>query len=84
MPRYPYGRILPLVGPNPGFDNETGHGIVNAHHALQLLDEPNVLVHGNAVGGGTSTKIATLSPWILLDNRWGIAAGHYYQVTGII
>ncbi len=62
-----------------GFDNETGYGIINANKALQLLDEPNVLYHYNSTGG-TSVKTQTFSQWILLDNRWGIAAGTYLSV----
>jgi hypothetical protein len=64
---------------DPGFDQNTGHGIVNAHSALQLIDEPNVLYHYNSIGG-SAVKLNTFSPWILLNNRWGIAAGSYYQV----
>src|SRR5690606_5097818 len=30
--------------------------------------------------GGSAVKLNTFSPWILLNNRWGIAAGSYYQV----
>jgi hypothetical protein len=67
------------AGPTLGFDNETGFGRVNAKNALQLLAPPNVLYHYTSTGG-TSTKIATISPWIILDNRWGIAAGSYFNV----
>ena len=62
-----------------GFDNETGHGIVNAHNALSLLDDPNELYHYNSVGG-TSAKVQDLSQWILISGRWGLAAGTYYNV----
>lgn len=62
-----------------GFDNQTGHGIANAGNALQLLAEPNVLYHYNSIGG-TSTKIFTFPSWILLSNRWGLAAGTYHSV----
>ncbi|MBN1650452.1 MAG: S8 family serine peptidase [Bacteroidales bacterium] len=62
-----------------GFDNETGHGIVNANNALQLLDEPNEVFHYNTTGG-TSVKTQTLSQWILLSNQWGLAAGTYTNV----
>lgn len=63
----------------PGFDNETGHGIINAQNALELLDEPNRLFHYNSIGG-TSVKTQTFSKWILLSNRWGLAAGTYLNV----
>lgn len=62
-----------------GFDNETGFGIVDANAALQLLNQPNVLYHYNSIGG-TSIKTQTLSQWILVSNRWGLAAGTYYSV----
>ena len=62
-----------------GFDNETGYGIVDAYAALQLLNQPNVLYHYNSIGG-TSVKTQTFSQWILLSNRWGLAAGTYYSV----
>lgn len=62
-----------------GFDNETGHGIVNARNALQLLDEPNEVFHYNSVGG-TSVKTQNISKWILLSGRWGIAPGTYLDV----
>lgn len=62
-----------------GYDNDTGFGIVNANNALQLLAPPNVLHHYTSTGG-TSTKIATISRWILLDNRWGLAAATYFGV----
>jgi len=62
-----------------GFDNDTGYGIVNANNALRLLAPPNVLYHYTSTGG-TSTKIATISRWILLDNRWGLAAATYFGV----
>lgn len=62
-----------------GYDNETGNGIVNARNALQLIAEPNILYHYNSVGG-TSTKTQTFSQWIILSNRWGIAAGTYLNV----
>ncbi len=67
------------VGPNIGFDNETGHGIVNANNALQLLNQPNVLYHYNSIGG-TSTFVQNFTQWTLLSNRWGLAAGAYYNV----
>ncbi|MFT3737646.1 MAG: S8 family serine peptidase [Breznakibacter sp.] len=62
-----------------GFDNETGHGIVNAHKALQLLDEPNGLYHYTSTGG-TSVKVQTIDKWILASGRWGLAAGTYLSV----
>jgi subtilase family serine protease len=62
-----------------GCDNETGYGIVNAHNALQLLSAPNVVTHGISTGG-TATKLQTLSQWILLDNRWGLAAASYGSI----
>lgn len=62
-----------------GFDEQTGYGIVNANNALQLLDEPNVLYHYNSVGG-TATMTENFSQWIILDNRWGISAGTYFDV----
>ena len=62
----------------PGFDEDTGHGIINAHHALQLLDEPNELYHWNA--GDNGVKVANLPKWILLSGRWGIAAAPYFDV----
>ena len=63
----------------PGFDIETGYGIVNANNALQLLAPPNVLYHYTSTGG-TATKIRTDSEWILLDGRWGLAAASYFSV----
>lgn len=68
-----------VVDYGEGYDHQTGHGIINALNALELISEPNIVHHQNAVGG-TPTKIASLSPWILLDNRWGLATGTYYQV----
>jgi subtilisin family serine protease len=62
-----------------GFDNETGYGIVNARNALQLLAPPNVVVHATSTGG-TATQLQTISQWILLDNRWGLAAASYASV----
>ena len=69
----------------PGFDNETGHGIVNAYSALQLLSFPNNLIHGISYGG-SSNKINTLNQWILSSPCYGLAAGVYldvdqYQIT---
>ncbi|MCX7593627.1 MAG: S8 family serine peptidase [Fischerella sp.] len=62
-----------------GYDNETGHGIVNARNALQLIDEPNMLYQYNSVGG-TQTFVQNFSQWILLSDRWGLAAGTYINV----
>jgi len=62
-----------------GFDYQTGHGIVNAKNALQLLAPPNVVYQGNAIGG-TDTNLGTLSKWIILGNRWGLAGGIYFNV----
>jgi len=62
-----------------GFDAETGFGIVNARNALQLLNSPNVLIHGTSTGGA-STQLQTISQWILLDGRWGLAAASYASV----
>lgn len=61
-----------------GFDEETGHGKVNARRALELLDQPNVLYHGTSYGGSTSKT--NLSNWSFIGNRWGLAAGIYYDV----
>ena len=68
-----------VIFPSVGFDNDTGFGIVNANNALRLLASPNVLYHYVA-SGGTSTKISTIPQWILLDNRWGLAAATYFNV----
>jgi subtilisin family serine protease len=68
-----------VTGPGIGFDEETGFGRVNAFNALQLLDIPNTVQHGISYGG-TSTKINTLSPWVYIGSRWGLAAGTYFQV----
>jgi len=64
--------------PNPGYDEQTGHGIVNAHQALQLLDEPNELYHWAA--GGSGTMNLNFPQWTLLSGRWGLAAATYYDV----
>lgn len=61
-----------------GFDEQTGHGIVNAHHALELLDEPNELYHWTA--GGDEEFFENRGQWNLLSGRWGLAAGTYYDV----
>jgi subtilisin family serine protease len=61
-----------------GFDEETGHGKVNAHSALALLDEPNELYHNISYGG--STTKTNLSQWIYIGNRWGLSAGTYFDV----
>jgi len=63
----------------PGWDEETGYGKVNAYNALQLLDEPNELYHYTSTGGA-SVKIQTLDQWILTDGRWGLAPGTYFSV----
>jgi len=62
-----------------GFDNETGYGIINAKNALQLLSLPNVVYQGTATGG-MDTNLGTLAKWIVLGNRWGLAAGIYFSV----
>lgn len=62
-----------------GFDNETGHGIVNAFEALSLLDEPNELVHGVSYGGN-SVKLQTYNKWIVSSVGWGLSAGTYLSV----
>lgn len=69
----------------PGFDNETGHGIVNAYSALQLLSSPNNLIHGISYGGSFN-KINTLNQWVLSSPCYSLAAGVYlnvdqYQIT---
>ena len=61
-----------------GFDEETGHGIVNAYNALHLLDEPNEVVHGVSYGG--STTKTNLSTWVYTGGNWNLAAGTYYNV----
>jgi subtilisin family serine protease len=61
-----------------GFDEATGYGKVNAHRALELLDEPNELYHWSSKGG--STTKANLSKWVFISNRWGLSAGIYYDV----
>lgn len=63
----------------PGYDEHTGHGIVNAHAALQLIDEPNEVLHATSYGG-TSTNTNNFSQFILLTGRWGTAAGSYLNV----
>ncbi len=62
-----------------GFDEDTGHGIVNARAALELIDQPNTVIHGESVGG-TSVLNQALSQWVVTSGRWGIAAGTYFQV----
>lgn len=67
-----------ITGSGIGFDEETGHGKVNARKALELLDEPNIVVKGTSLGGNTS--ITNLSEWITIIDRWGLAPGTYYNV----
>lgn len=69
----------------PGWDEGTGYGKVNAHNALVLLDEPNVLYHGDSYGG-TSVKINNFDRWVYIGPKWGLASGVYldvdqYQIT---
>ncbi len=61
-----------------GFDEATGYGKVNAHRALELLDEPNELYHWSSKGGH-ATK-TNLSKWIYISDRWGLAAAEYFDV----
>ncbi|MCH6198665.1 S8 family serine peptidase [Aquiflexum sp. LQ15W] len=67
------------AGPIPGFDNDTGHGIVNAQAALQLINQPNTVVQ-KTLTGGTAVLHQAMSQWVLTSGRWGIAAGTYFQV----
>lgn len=67
-----------IVAYGIGFDEDTGHGKVNAYRALELLDEPNILVHGTSLGGQYTKQ--NLDRWEFIGNRWGLAAGIYYDV----
>ena len=62
-----------------GWDNATGFGKINANNALTLINIPNQLYHYTSTGG-TSTFMTTLSSWIYVGDKWGLAAGTYYQV----
>lgn len=65
---------------NPaGFDNETGHGKVNAKSALELLSEPNELFHWSSEGGNAE-KIDNYKKWSYIGNDWGLASGMYFDV----
>jgi len=67
-----------------GFDEESGYGKVNAYNALALLDEPNIMYHGNEFSG-SSAKQTTLDQWIYVGGpRWGLSSGSYYQVDRYI
>lgn len=61
-----------------GFDNETGYGKVNAFNALQLLNQPNEVVHGVSYGG--STTKTNLNRWLYTGSSWNLAAGMYFNV----
>jgi subtilisin family serine protease len=63
----------------PGFDHSTGHGLVDAEKALELVSEPNIVRH-NTTYGGSYSKIRTLNPWIWHDGDYGLASGSYYDV----
>jgi subtilisin family serine protease len=62
-----------------GFDNETGHGKVNAKSALELLSEPNELFHWSSEGGNAE-KIDNYKKWSYIGNDWGLASGMYFDV----
>jgi hypothetical protein len=62
----------------PGFDSEYGYGRINAGRALQFINEPNKVVHGESFGG--STTKTNLSEWVYMGDNWGLVAGTYYNV----
>lgn len=66
------------VGLNVGWDIETGHGLVDAFDALQLIDVPNSVIHATSTGGN-AIKTVSETPYYIADNRWGPAAGIYYK-----
>lgn len=67
------------TGPETGFDEETGHGIVNAHHALQLLQAPNELYHYSSTGGNYSL-FRNYGQWVYIGANYDLAPGTYYNV----
>lgn len=72
----------------PGFDFNTGYGIVDAAKALSLLIEPNELITGvsKGVGSGRSTLLKTHPKWMIrrqtdkLDYMRGWMDGVYINV----
>ena len=63
--------------PPVGWDVETGHGKVNAFKALRLIDYPNSIVHGFAVGSNAGKT--SVGKWIYTGDG-KLPAGMYLGV----
>lgn len=68
-----------VINPGVGFDEETGHGIVNAHGALQLLEAPNELYHYSSTGGEYSLW-RNFDKWFYIGANYDLAPGTYIDV----
>lgn len=67
----------------PGFDYETGHGLVNAYWAVENVQEIKIMVgtkHGSTIDVVAETSVDLRSEIFYLD---GIPDGDYYVFAGV-
>jgi hypothetical protein len=61
-----------------GFDERTGHGKVNARKAMELLSQPNVLVHVGSTGGSQEKVLSNVTQVFNAGAFDGLASGAYF------
>ncbi|MBU8923278.1 MAG: S8 family serine peptidase [Bacteroidales bacterium] len=68
----------------PGWDQHTGHGLIDVHEAFKLLLPPYSYDHLNSSGGGTITDLGQSQRMFFKTGLWGVKIGHQYKVTKTI